>query len=104
MIFGMWVCLGDHPLIFDKSGSKVKGQGQKSIKICLFRADFGHRGYVWDYLGPGRVQWGTFGSMPTNLGNLPKVRERWGASSSQVSQYWQVASIAGKVSKCVKVL
>ena len=26
--------------------------------------------------GPGRVRWGTFGRVPTNFGNLPKVRER----------------------------
>ncbi len=36
MIFGMWVCLCGRMLIFDKSGSKVKGQGQKSTKNCLF--------------------------------------------------------------------
>ncbi len=81
LIFGMNVGFGCGLLIFGKSGSKVKGQGQKSLKICLFGADYGHRGYMWDYLGPGRVRWGTFGSMPTNFGNLPKVRERWEASS-----------------------
>ncbi len=44
-------------LIFDKSGSKVKGLGKKSMKkMCLFWADFGHRGYVWDYSEPGRVK------------------------------------------------
>ncbi len=66
------------PLIFYISRSKVKGQGQISMKICLFQADFGHRGCVWDYSGPGRVRWGTIGSMPTNFGNLPKVVERQG--------------------------
>ncbi len=35
MIFGMWVCLGGHSLIFGKPGSKVKRQGQKSTKNCL---------------------------------------------------------------------
>ena len=67
------------------------------MKICLFSADFGHRGCVWDYSGPGRVRWGTIGSMPTNFGNLPKVVERQGTPSGKVSQYWQVASAAGKV-------
>ena len=46
-------------------------KGQKSMKICHFRADFGHTGYVWDYLGPGRVRWGTIGSMPSNI-EFPK--------------------------------
>ena len=65
MIFGMWMCFGDRLLIFVKSGSKVKGQGQKSIKICLFWVDFGHRGYIWDYSEPRRVGGGgTIGSMP----------------------------------------
>ena len=78
MIFGMWMCHGGRPLIFGKWGSKVKvGNPQK----YAFRADFGHRGYVWDYSGPGRVRWGTFGTMPTNFGNLPKVIERREASS-----------------------
>ncbi len=63
------------PLIFYISRSKVKGQGQISMKICLFWADFGHRGYVWGFSGPGRVRWGTIGSMPTKSGNLPKVVE-----------------------------
>ncbi len=44
MIFSMWVCLGDRPLIFYKSGSKVKGQGQKSTKKRSFWANFGYRG------------------------------------------------------------
>ncbi len=37
------------------------------MKICLFCATFGPRGYVWDYSWPGRVMWGTIGSMPTNI-------------------------------------
>ena len=52
---------------------------------------------MWDYSGPGRVWWGTIGSMPTNFGNLPKVVERQGASCRKVSQYWQVASVAGRL-------
>ncbi len=60
MIFGMWMCFGDRLLIFVKSGSKVKGQGQKSIKICLFWVDFGHRGYIWDYSEPRRVGGGGY--------------------------------------------
>ncbi len=58
---------------------------------------------MWDYSEPKRVRWGTVGSMPTNFGNLPKVRERQEASFIWVSQYWQVASVAGKVPKLVKV-
>ncbi len=67
------------------------------MKICLFWADFSHRGYVWDYSEPGRVRWGTIGSMPSNFGNLPKVGERQGASSRKVFQYWPFSSVAGKV-------
>ena len=52
---------------------------------------------MWDYSGPGRVRWGTIGSMPTNFGNLPNVREPQEASSRQVPRCWQVASVAGKV-------
>ncbi len=74
MIFGMMMGIGYGMLIFAKSGAKVKGQGQKSTKIFFFWAYFGHMGYVWDYSEPGRVRWGTIGSMPTNFGNLPKVR------------------------------
>ncbi len=99
MIFGMKVCFDYGMLIFGKSRSRVKGQGRKSTKICLFWADFGHRGYVWGYSGPGRVRWGTYGSMPTNFGKLPKVIERREASCRWVSKYWQVASVAGKVPK-----
>ncbi len=73
------------------------------MKICLFWANFSHRGYVWDYSEPVRVRWGTIGSLPTNFGNLPKVRKRQEASYRWVSQYWQVASVAGKVPKLVKV-
>ncbi len=73
------------------------------MKICLLQAVFSHMGYMWDYSEPGRVRWGTIGSMPTNFGNLPKVRKRQEASSRWVSQYWQVASVAGKVPKLVKV-
>ncbi len=73
------------------------------MKICLFWADFGHRGFVWDYSGPGRVRWGTIGSMPTNFGNEPKVVERQGASSRKVPQCWQVAIEAGKVPNLEKV-
>ena len=102
MIFGMKVCFYYGMLIFGKLGSQVKGQGQKSIKICLFCAVFGHRGSMWGYSEPKRVRWGTIGSMLTNFGNLPKVRERQEASSRWVSQYWQVASVAGKVPKLVK--
>ncbi len=79
--FGMQVCLDCGMLIFGKLGSKVKGQCQVSMKIGLFWANLGHRGNVRDYLGPWRVRWGTFGSMPTNFGNLPKVRERREACS-----------------------
>ena len=82
---------------------RVKGQGQKSIKICLFWADFGHRGHVSDYSGPGRVRSGTFGSVPINFGKLPRVRDRREASFRWVPQYWQVASVAGMVPKLVKV-
>ena len=103
MLFGMMMGLGYGMLIFAKSGSWVKGQGKKSTKICLFWAYFGHRGHVWDYSGPGRVRWGTIGSMPTKFGNLPKVRELQEASPRQVSRCWQVASSAGKVPKLVKV-
>ena len=41
--------------------------------------------------------------MPTNFGNLPKDVERQGASSTKVSQYWQDASMAGKVPNLKKV-
>ena len=53
MIFGRMMGPGYGMLIFGKSGSKVKGQGQISTKICLLWADFGHRGCVWGYSGPG---------------------------------------------------
>ncbi len=96
---GSWVCDAD----FCKIGVIGQGQGQKSTKICLFWAYFGHRGHVWDYSGPGRVRWGTIGSMPTYFGTLPKVRERQEASSRQVSSCWQVASVAGKVPYLKKV-
>ena len=89
--------------IFGFLRSKVKGQGQISMKICLFWAVFGHRGYMWGYSEPKRVRWGTIGSMPTNFDNLPKVRERQEASSRWVSKYWQVASVAGKVPQLVLV-
>ena len=36
MIFGTKVCLYYGMLIFGKLGTKVKGQGKKSMKICLF--------------------------------------------------------------------
>ncbi len=72
------------------------------MKTCLFWAVFGHRGHMWDYSEPRGVRWGTIGSMPTNFGNLPKVRKRQEAFSRWVSQYWQVASVAGKVPKLVK--
>ncbi len=52
---------------------------------------------MWAYSGPGRVRWSTIGSMPTNFGMLPKLVERQGASSRKVSQYWQVASVAGRL-------
>ncbi len=52
---------------------------------------------MWDYSGPGRVRWGTIGSISTNFGNLPKGLERQGAPSGKVSQCWQVASVTGKV-------
>ena len=52
---------------------------------------------MWDYSRPGRVGWGTIGSMPANFGNMPKVRERQETSSRKASQYWQVARVAGKV-------
>ncbi len=87
--------------LFGTLRSKVKGQ--ISIKICLLWAVFGHRGYMWDYSEPRSVRWGTIGSMPTNFGNLPKVRERQEGPSRWVCQYWQVASEAGKVPKVVKV-
>ncbi len=73
------------------------------MNICLLWAVFGHRGYMWHYSKPRRVRGGTIGSMPTNFGNLPKVRERQEASCRWTSQYWQVASVAGKVPKLVKV-
>ncbi len=43
------------------------------------------------------------GNLPTNFGNLPKVRERQEGPSRWVCQYWQVAREAGKVPKVVKV-
>ncbi len=58
MIFGVWVCLGSRMLIFDKSGSKVKGHGQKSKKNCLFGPIFGTEvkyGYEQDQGGSGGV-------------------------------------------------
>ncbi len=58
---------------------------------------------MWDDSGPGRVRWGTIGSMPINFGNLPKVVERQGTPSRKVSQYWHVASVAGKVPNLEKV-
>ncbi len=64
------------------------------MKICLLWAVFDHRGYMWYYSEPRRVRLGTIGSMPTNFGNLPKVRKRQEASSRWVSQYWQVASVS----------
>ena len=45
-------------LIFWFFGSKVKGQGKKSIKICLFWADFGQGamcGAIQDQRGSGGV-------------------------------------------------
>ncbi len=48
MSFGMEVCFHCGMLIFEKLGPKVKGQGQISMKIRLFWANLGHRGYVWD--------------------------------------------------------
>ncbi len=103
MIFGMWVCLGGRMLIFEKSRSKVKGQGRKSTKICLFWAIFGHRSWVCVRSGPGRVRWGTFGSVPTKFGIVPNIIGHQGASSRKVSQCWQVANVAGMVPKMLKV-
>ena len=48
--------------------------------------------------------WGTIGSVPTIFGILPNVVKGQGASSRKVSQYWQVASVAGKVPNFEKVL
>ncbi len=101
--FGMRMYLDPDSTLFGKLRSKVKGKGQISMKICLFWAVFGHKGYMWDYSEPRKVRWGTIGSMPTNFGSLPKVTERQEASSIWVSQYWQVASEAGRVPKLVKV-
>ena len=93
----MEVGLDSGPLIFYISRSKVKGQGQVGMKMCLFGANFGHRGYVYVRSGPVRVRWGTFGSVPTIFGILPNFVKRQGASSRKVSNYWQCAIMAGKV-------
>ncbi len=96
-IFGMEVGLDGGPLIFYISRSKAKGQSQIGMKICLFGANFGHRGYVCVRSGPVTGEVGTFGSVPTIFGILPNAVKRQGASSRKVSHYWQCAIEAGKV-------
>ncbi len=49
---------------------------------------------IQDWRGSGEV---LFASLPTNFGSLPNVVERQGAPSRKVSQYWKVASVAGKM-------
>ena len=49
---------------------------------------------IQDWRGSGEV---LFASLPTNFGSLPNVVERQGAPSRKVSQYWQVARVAGKM-------
>ena len=44
-----------------------------------------------------RVRLGTFGSVPTIFGILPNVVGRHRAFSRMVREYWQGASLAGKV-------
>ncbi len=87
-------------LFFGKLRPKVK---VKYPWKHAFSGPISHRGYVWDYSEPGRVRWGTIGSMPTNFGNLSKVAERQGDSSRKVFQFWQVASVAGNVPNLKKV-
>ena len=87
------VCLDGSSLIFYISRSKVKGQGKMGMKMYLF----GHKGYVCVRSGPGRVRWGTFGSVPTISGSLPNVVKQRGALLKNVSHYWQCAILAGKV-------
>ncbi len=50
-------------------------------------------------LGRLRGRWGTFGSVPTNFGSLPNVEGQQGVSSRTTWEYWQGASVAGKVPK-----
>ncbi len=46
MIFDRMMGFNLNLLIFGKSRSKVKGQGQISMKICIFWVNFGHSSYV----------------------------------------------------------
>ncbi len=71
-IFGTMIGLQGKLLIFYKSRSKVKGQGQKSGKIVFFQ-QFLATGSVF---ASGRLRFGTIGGMPSFLGTLPKTIER----------------------------
>ena len=97
MNFGMDIVINPKLLIFFISRSKVIGQGHKYGKICLFWAISLHWRAAWVRLGLGRVRWGTFGSLPTFFGMLPKAIEQYGMPYRMVSSCWQVANVIGNV-------
>ncbi len=102
MIFGMGMDIDDRMPILGKSMSEVKGQGQKSTKKWFLQRLLVTGARFWS-IQDQSVRWGTVGSMPTNFGNLPNVVERQGVPCRKVSQYWQIARVAGKVRNFSKV-
>ncbi len=101
--FGMKMGLKYGLTLFGQSGSKVKGQGPKSMKRCLSRpllVTGAMCGTIQDQGGSGGV---LLAACQLILATCKKAVERQGVPSTRVSQYWQVASVAGKLPKLKKV-
>ena len=91
----MFVGLGGERLLFCKSGTKVKvNYSQKCACFWPILVTEVMEGVSCDRRGSGGV---LFGSMPTILGILPNVAGQQGASCRTIQEYWQGASVAGKV-------